>query len=290
MAEVILTYDGALASSHAIDLYDAAKALEGFQRSLALVAHLVLTGKVITKATALADAQILTRPPEDGSWKATAWIVGAAFTIGSVGKDSPVGQIVTSVYDYVLNETMGFHVDYEKTIQQQYEEHFRRKKITTDKLDSLMEKTESSIVDLHRPIFYSGSATKADIRSRSLPSSPIRKLGPDLSMITYEYIAKTERSDDTTLFVGSVSSYNINTYRGRFFSTQHGRPVPFELMESAKTIGNIDSITASLSRSAAKRNDPRALISIEAYTIQTSTGRLKVFHVVDVGGGASNNL
>lgn len=280
--EVILTYDGNTATKHAIDLYDAAKALEGFQRSLALVTHLAMTGKVITKATALSDAHILSFPPESGSWKTAAFVVGAAFTVGSVGKDSPVGQIVTSVYDYVLNETMGFHVDYNKTLQQQYEEHFSHRKITSDKIDSLMEKTESSIVDIHRPIFYSGSATRADIQSRPLPSSPIKKIGPDMSMLTYEYIAKTERSDDTKSFTGSVSSYNINTYRGRFFSVEHGRPIPFELMESAKTINNIDSITSSLRLSAAKRNDPRALITLKAHTIETSTGRLKIFHVIGI--------
>ena len=49
--------------------------------------------------------------------------IGATFALGSVGKDSPVGHIVTSLYDAALSTTMGFHVDYDKMIQQLYAEN-----------------------------------------------------------------------------------------------------------------------------------------------------------------------
>lgn len=284
MIELELRFDGSMASNGAIDLYDAARALEGFQRSLALVTHLVLTGKVITQATSLTrDARIITRVPEEGSWKNRVWVLlGGAFAVGSVGADSPVGYAVTSLFDYVMNETMGFHVDYNKTFQQQVAETLAARQITSDRVDSLMEKTESAFVDMHRPIYYSGTATIADIHGQAGPRAPVKKLGPDMTLITYEYIAKTSRTEATSKLTGSVSSYNINTFRGRFFSKEHGRPIPFELMESAKNQNIIATITRSLQLSSVSRDDPRALLDLTAFQVETSTGRLKTLHVTNV--------
>ena len=149
-----LQFDGALADRNALDFYDAARAISGFQRTLALVTHLALNGEVIVQAPSLKGAEIIVHPPEEGSWKIAATIIGGAFAIGAVGKDSPIGHVVTSIYDYVLYETMGFHVDYDKTLQSLYNE----KVINEEKLDSLTEKAEPSIVEMHRPIVASKTA------------------------------------------------------------------------------------------------------------------------------------
>jgi hypothetical protein len=77
--EFVLAYEGNLAERSTIDFYDVSHALAGFQRSLALTTHLILNDEVITQAPSLKNAQILLRPPETGSWKAVATIVGVAF-------------------------------------------------------------------------------------------------------------------------------------------------------------------------------------------------------------------
>jgi hypothetical protein len=121
---ISLTYRGRAADNNVLDLYDAGQALVGFHRSLALTTHLVLNNEIITQATALKGAQILSFPPHEGSWKSTAVvIIGGIYALGSVTKDSPVGNLISSAYDYVIHETLGFHVDYAKTLGQQYEEY-----------------------------------------------------------------------------------------------------------------------------------------------------------------------
>jgi hypothetical protein len=58
--QITLQYDGAMSDSHLIEFYDAARGLVGFQRTLALVTHLVLHGDIITQAPSLRGASILT--------------------------------------------------------------------------------------------------------------------------------------------------------------------------------------------------------------------------------------
>lgn len=88
MIEIALSFEGNEADSNELDLYDAAQAMMGFQRSLALTTHLLLNGKVITKAPFLKNAQIFSTPPEEGSWKMTAIIATSIFSLATAPKDS----------------------------------------------------------------------------------------------------------------------------------------------------------------------------------------------------------
>eukprot|EP01037_Dinobryon_pediforme_P021647 gene21647-22572_t len=282
LIEVTLKYDGGLADEHALDFYDASRALVGFERSLALVTHLVLTGEVITQAPSLAGAKIFIRVPEEGSWKVVATIGIGIFTIGAVGKDSPVGQIVTSAYDYVLMSSMGFHVDYNKTLQQQYHEHMTEKGITEGKLNSVIEKTEASIADIHRPIVGSHSAHKAYILGKAGSRLPSVQLGPDMNAITFAHLMEDFYSDVEEKQSGKVSSYNVNTYKGRFFVIGEGRTVPFELADTAKSPGQIARITGSLRFNANDKKEKRALITVTTDRVLSRNGRLKKLRIIDV--------
>lgn len=279
---ITLQYDGALADEHIIDFYDASRALVGFQRTLALVTHLVINGEVITQAPALRGAQILTLPPEEGSWKTAAAIVGAAFAIGSVGKDSPVGHVVTSIYSYALYETMGFHPDHDKTLQEQYSEHMKEKGINQAKLNSLMEKIEPSIVEMHRPIVASKTATSAHLYRGDNKDDP---LGPEMSLLTFNYLSTEVSSDEEEEFVGVVSSYNINTYRGRLYVFEEGRTISFELADTCRSRRHTSIITSSLRLNDADRADTKATIVLTGFRISSRAGRLKkiIVHEVSLG-------
>jgi len=282
MIEVTLRYEGRLADEHTLDFYDAARALVGFQRSLALVTHLVVNGEIITQAPALKGAKIFTSAPDEGSWKVKATIAGAIFTAGSVGKDSPVGQVVTSLYDYVLYSSMGFHVDYNKTLQQQYAEHLAAKAITEAKVKSLIEKSETSIADMHRPIVASRSAMVGNVFGKSHERSPDQPIGPDMNAITYDHLMENIFSDDEETLTGKVSSYNLNTYKGRMFVVEEGRTVPFELVDTGKTPEQTSRVTLSLRMNNADRKDNRALIVFTAYRVLSRNGRLKNLRVTGV--------
>lgn len=274
MVSMTLRYTGGQSDNGVIDMYDAARGLAGFQRSLALTAHLVLNGEIITQAPALKNAQIISSTPEEGSWKVTAIIVSGIFAVATASNDSPLGHLMYSAYDYVVSNTLGFHVDYEKSLGLQYEEYLARKKITSDKMDSLIEKTEASIADLHRPIVASESATQAEIMAYIGRSAP-RRVGPLMSELTYEYLATTVRDDRDNVIEGVVSSFNINTFKGRIFSYEDQRPIPFELGEDARDRASLVAITTSLRSNASDRFNRMGGVRLTVTRLESSTGRLK---------------
>lgn len=272
MIELELKFDGGLADRGLLEFYDAARALAGFQRSLALTTHFAINGEIITQAPYARGFQIFVPPFQEGSWKTKAMIgIGAAVTLTSAGRDSPLGHVITSIYDAVLYNTMGFHADYDKTLQQLYSEN-SNSNISSEKLDSLCEKIENSIADMHRPIVISGTANQAQVQRCGVSSEPI---GPLMSSRTYEYVRQTNREDEETFVDGFVSSYNINTYNGRIYSEQDGRPIPFELTEEARTRTTVGVLTRSQHINGQNRFDHAARIRLHCNKLMSPTGKIK---------------
>ena len=271
-----IEFSGKLAENHELDFYDAAHALVGFQRSLALSAHLIANGEVITQAPALKNAEILSLPPEAGSWRTRA-VMALGGVIGGLAiapHDSVAGNIAISVYDYVLKESMGVHADYSKTISQLIDEKKENNpglsKITQPKLDSLIEKCQRAVIEMHRPIVWSETASKAQIvahhKGHSFP------VGPTMTQETYRYINFTTRSKAALEEVGRISGYDSNTYKGRMYLHSELRSVPFELSEDARTIGNIRIITNNLAANAQGRETD---IRVRALRETSRTDQLK---------------
>lgn len=285
--EVTLSYTGNIAEQNEIDLYDVAQALIGFQRSLALTTHLVLNDEIITQAPSLTGAQILALPANDGSWKLTAQvtlIAAALYHLGTAPKDTVIGNLISSAYDYVISETLGFHVDYNSTLGQQYEEEKKKRseilQLPQSRFDSLTEKCEVAIRDMHRPIAKSRTATEAKIIAKV--GSAVHDFANPLNFETYEYVAHTDRGSDSFEFVGRVSSYNINTFRGRVYIAQEGRPIPFELGESARDIASITKVTTSLGANAQRRSREGGDITFNAFRNTSRSGRLKGLFITEI--------
>jgi hypothetical protein len=287
LVEVELAFSGNYADFNEIDLYDLSEALVGFQRSLALTTHLVLNGQVITHAPALQGAQIFALPPEAGSWKIKAAVFAGVMTgiyhFGTAPKDTPLGNLISSAYDYVISDALGFHVDYNKTLGQQYEELRHRQEIERmpqSKLDAVVEKCENAIKTMHRPISQSETAAQADISVRT--RGPSRLIGQPLTIESYNYIAVTERDDSPQEFLGRVSSYNLNTYKGRVYIASEGRPIPFTLDEGARGQRSVARVVLSLELNVTNPRDPRAVVSLLAYRETSRSGRLKRLIVLRV--------
>jgi hypothetical protein len=253
--EITLSFSGRDADKNEINFYDVSQALIGFERSLALTTHLIVNGEIITQAPALKGAAIVAFPPVDGSWKLSAAILVTAaglYHLGTAPKDTPIGHLIRSGYDYVISEALGFHVDYDKSLGQQYEEYKKAKQpikeLSPSRFDSLIEKCENSIREMHRPLVKSRTAEEGHLTARI--SDDLMPLGPPLTRETYEYIAFTERSHDPSYYVGRVTSYNVNTFKGRIYIAQERRPIPFELGDTARGFDAISAITASLYQSS----------------------------------------
>ncbi len=288
-AWITLSYRGRSADSHQIDLYDTAQALMGFQRSLALTTHLVLNGEIITQAPALKGAQILTLPTESSSWKITAVILAGAYTIGTAPKDTPLGNIVRSVYDYVISESLGFHVDYEKSLGQLYEEHAAKNvaipKIEQHKVDALIEKCSTAITDIHRPIVKTRTATEATITAFRLGAET--KIGGTLNDDTYEYIHEVFTNQEQEVISGRISSYNSNTFKGRIYVSTEGRPVAFELADTSRSNNSVQLIVASLSVNAIKDyKNEWSVVHCRVYRNTSRKGHLKSYTIVHVSHAA----
>ncbi len=149
------------------------------------------------------------------------------------------------------------------------------------KFQALVEKTENSIKELHRPISHSGTATTAEI-GRSSTGRIFRKTGPTLDIDTFEYINVTKLSDRAKFVIGKVSSYNSNTYKGRIYVESDGRPIPFTLAETTRDARSVTKIVRSLSSNAINRFDVGADIEFDALTYESKNGRLKGYLVTNI--------
>lgn len=284
-----LSYFGAQSDEHLIDLYDVGTALIGFQRSLALTVHAVLNDEIIVKAPNLRGAEIYARPAVAGSWRMKVVVVGGvltgAYNILTAPKETPLGNLVCSAYDYVVSESLGFHVDYTKTLQKQYEELQKSDKekikpISQSRLDSVIEKTQSAIINIHRPIVNSKTSTSGQIKIGPGGSDETNTI--DFDRRTFDYVSFSERTEAPEEFVGRVSSYNTNTFKGRVYVEELGRPISFELGEAARAIIDIKMILSSLDTNAFDRFNNTGLIKFSAFVNRSRSGQVKYFLIVDV--------
>jgi hypothetical protein len=273
-----MSYEGASADRHRIDLYDVSTALIGFQRSLALTAHLLLNDEIITQAPSLKNAKIFAIPPEAGSWKLTAVISTALYTLGTAQNNSPVGHVLYSLYDYVISESLGVHVDYNKSLGVLYKEAAARKiavpVVKENQVDALIEKCSNAIIEMHRPIVKSGSASQCIITcGQRNHEAPLRT---PLNRETYAYIHETIEDRVPNVYEGRVSSYNTNTFKGRIYIPALGRPVAFELEPNTRSNREVEMIARSLFHSGLKQyQEPGSLIYIVASQKTSKGGVLK---------------
>lgn len=289
-----LSYSGADAETNEIDFYDVSQALIGFQRSLAITTHLVLNGEIITQAPSLKGAQIYAFPSEEGSWKTKAGIVilgTAAYHVATAPNNTPLGHLVYSAYDYVISESLGFHVDYDKSLGQLYEESKKKNielpEVREAQLDSVIEKCSTAITEIHRPIYKNQTAEEAriytNINNERIPLSPV------FSFDTFRYIIEENVEDEVVIVRGFISSYNSNTYKGRIYVPVEQRPISFELADNVRVEGGIQIIVDSL-RANALRNFEAVPVEVfcRVQRVTTQAGHLKKYKVLAISGEIFN--
>ena len=276
-----LSYSGADADEHEIDFYDISQALLGFQRSLAITTHLVLNGEIITQAPSLKGAKIFAFPPEEGSWKTKAGILilgTAAYNLGTLPSNTPLGHLVFS-------ESLGFHVDYNKSLGQLYEDSREKNIILPEvreaQLDSVIEKCSTAITEMHRPIYKTKTANTAQISANI--NSQQTPLQPTLSFESFQYLIEEFIENEVVAIRGFVSSYNSNTFKGRIYVPEEERPISFELSDPARGESSIQLIVDSL-RANALRGFNAETIEVYCWVqrVISKSGHLKKYKVLVV--------
>ncbi len=280
--EFTFSFDGNDAENHRLDLYDAARALEGFHRTLALTTHLIMNNEVITQAPSLKNATIHSLPPEKGSWEITVIICTAMYSLATAPKDTPLGHIIYSAYDYIVSESLGVSVDYNKTLGKLYKESKIEKlpEIKQHQLDSVIEKCSNSIKEMHRPIYQTNTATEASISAKVNDKTKI--LSTSLNYDTYTHI-KTEHINSKEVLVhGHISSYNINTFTGRIYTTEVNRAVPFELSYYLKNDKKTIKLIVNSLRESALKTKERKTLKCLVQKIESVKGKLKKYIIISI--------
>lgn len=283
MIKFVLSYDGNDADNHQIDFYDVSQAMIGFQRSLAITTHLVLNGQVITQAPSLKNARIIASPPKEGSWEIIATILAGTYALGTAPQSTPLGHLIYSAYDYVVSEYLGFHVDYEQSLGQQYE---KLKSSGADvpildqsRFDSAMEKCEKAIQDMHRPIFATETASSASISK--IFNGIKTPISTSLDINTYGFIKETIQDDSLSEYSGRVSSFNANTNKGRIYAITEKRPIPFILSDRAKTAENQIKLAESLATNVRSRFQSGE-VTVSGYKLMSKMGHLKGVMITNI--------
>ena len=275
-----LQYEGRDADHHLIDLYDFSVALRGFERGLALTSHFVLNNEIITQVTAVRGVKILCSPPEVGSLRIPAYLAAtglAVHSIGSLEPNNPIGHLIFSFYDLAVHEATGQPLDYTKSLREIYETALERGSEgllipSRTQFDSLVEKVEPSIAEVHRPIVGSGTAISGFINDSEALSRGGQKLL--LNEKTHASLRYRSRSKELIPIVGRVSSFNMNTFNGRFVMEDTARPIPFFLTPAGRAEKSVRLIGESLAENIRDRNSNSSIILFDCFLEQTRTGRI----------------
>ena len=279
-----LSFEGNETDGHQIDLYDASQALVGFQRTLALTTSLVLNGELITQAPSLKNATILASPPQEGSWKLVAAIVTGGYFLLTAPKDTLLGNLVYSAYDFVIKENLGFHPTLDESLLVQYEQFHQNKKdispLNIAKLQSLSEKCQNSVRDIHRPIYAKGTASSAIIQY--IHNESFKQVGPRLNRNTYENLIGLRQKTELECFIGRISSYDVNTQKGRIFLPELLRTIPFELDRDCLSIPQREKIIDSLKsyQQLKDKQSDAGFIKFNGYRITSFQNDIKKIFVV----------
>ncbi|WP_197916173.1 DUF7946 domain-containing protein [Thiosulfatihalobacter marinus] len=288
-----LSFSGRLTDDNLIQFYDVSHALWGLERSISLTTHLLLNGEVITQSPSAKGFYLLVPPAEPGSWK---WktVLALGSTVGAFGlapPDTMFGWLAKSAVEYVVEETLGFAPNFDETLGKQIEK-YRESEIKTpvakdlsqSRFDAVIEKCETGIKNIHRPIAFSESADRAAINWKVGDRNG--QFDGYFNADTFSYLNKTITSDDQSKFQGYISSYNSNTYGGRLYLPQENRTIPFKLSDTAISVSSIRILTSSLGDNAVARRAGQIAgegdVVLEGFRNESATGRLKSLFVKDV--------
>ena len=218
-------FDGGLeAKNHQMNLYDLSVALKGIHRSFTIIGNFIQTDQIITRVPDAKDISVVTTPLHKGSLLIyVTLILSGAVYVGSLTKQSVLGHLTWSCYDYLVKKMTGRGVDPDKSI---FYNWYSEKGDPEPRIDSLIHKTESSLIEMHRPIFTESAASILITPPRDFSSL-------EFNANTYDAINNIIVYPDSTLFYGRTSSFNANTQTGMVYIDSEKRAVPFEFDKNA---------------------------------------------------------
>lgn len=210
-------YDGGLASSGSLEIYDAAVALRGISRALAITTHaFVNNGEIRSRAERANGARILLHPPVRGSFDQLVTILLDPATVaGTIG----ISVASNALWDFIK-------VTWSKAVGLAAEPSTPTGRRLQDRIEpvfgELADVLEPALKDMHRPIQSDAETEMQLVRPR---------VGAVLTLDTgtLAYVSTLLEDPDQVLIAGNVTRYNVITGYGRLYDDAEEQTIPFNI-------------------------------------------------------------
>lgn len=197
-----------------VDLYDGAKTIFGLGRALQIAAHFLVNQEVIFQAPSARGVRLYLVPARRGSFDQLIQLVIEHKEIILVTAATTLTtEVVRDFLGYVIRKSCGLVAHASTYVVREIS-----KQMQAD-LEALEEAMLGPLVDAHRAI------EKGSARTRL-------KLGGDQIEFddrTYANVRDRILSPHKKTLAASVSSYNINSFKGRLYNPELGRTIPFKM-------------------------------------------------------------
>ena len=265
-----IKYDGGLANENALPFYDGTASIHGVSQALQIATHAFMTGEVVSRATALKDANFQMKPARQGSFIFEAIAIIEAYPAMS--------SIVTAVsapvfYDFIKTAFKRATGDLDAEPQTTHlKKIYERKepplhsKPPAD-FDELAEILEGSLQRAHRPIGNDHGVNTLEINT---PRQNLVSFDED----TKNWVNTQDEAIGLEVFTGNITRFNFLSRNGRAFIDQLGRVVPIR-PGGDYTIGDLPLLTWSLHGSNA--NLPKKL-TMRARRVTSANGKVKGYY------------
>ncbi|MBX8492569.1 hypothetical protein K5D42_22130 [Pseudomonas cichorii] len=255
--EIILkvTYDDGSKKFNDLDFYHGAKSLAAISEAFILTTNAALNQELISRTTAAKGFKAALRKNFKGSYVQTiALIIDNESTLAQYKKISFEGyaEFLKIVFGSAIGE------DHEPT---------RRgsKKLLKeiDDLETLTQRVENIMLDLHSPVKYQGLKIKIFVGPRNIGEFNDKSLS---------YVDDETKSQNITDIIVGVSKFNGRTGTGRFIYELDGESFPFYPVKQKITQDMMSLLSTSLNEMTnGKLKELRASV-IE---VHAADGRLK---------------
>lgn len=210
-------------AGHFLHAYDAAQALYGMARSLAVTTHYAINGRVIRQAPSLQGATILVSPPREGSFEFLFLVLADPIVQGVAG--GVLANYITDITKYAYRKISGLPYSPDtEALQQVLDTH-------PGDIDALCDSIDSDVVRVHRPIennvnnfhIYGGHVQIGDFNRQTFDAAKFREL-----------------SRGEEVFVGRVAALNANSDHGRIWIADLGRTIAFQRDREVRRLRDSD--------------------------------------------------
>lgn len=253
-------------ASNELDAYDAGQALYGISRSLAIITHYVLNGKVIKQGPALSGAKVFVRPPQRGSFESLLSIVPF---MGDVAQQLPAHIATHFLYDLaklLYRRCAGL------SGSPSTEELEKLLKQAPGDVDALSDAIDEDVVRFHRP--FEGPVTILNIYGGT------NHFG-SFNHVTYANAKARELGREREGVFGEIASYNGNTDTGRIWLHDEQRTVAFKRDRTLKRLPQADRGLLSWSLDQYV-NHKEGTLQLFGRGLRNREGQLKMIFVTEV--------